>query len=67
MVDFLVSQGAVLTPFETASFGKLDRFTENQAADSRRHTPIVTEEGRPEIQPDCASIAGRLRQELHAV
>jgi ankyrin repeat protein len=33
MVDFLLSQGAVITPFEAAAFGKLDRLQAFAAAD----------------------------------
>src|SRR5580698_4658506 len=33
MVDFLLSQGAAITPFEAAAFGKLDRLQAFAAAD----------------------------------
>jgi ankyrin repeat protein len=122
IVDFLLSQGAVITPFEAAAFGKLDRlqafaaadrsvltreqewgsiahaaciwgridvlewlisqavdlerrsrqgFTpveiaERQAADGRRHTPIVLDERKREIERDCAHIVDLLRGALHA-
>ena len=33
MLDFLLSQGAVITPFEAAAFGKLDRLQAFAAAD----------------------------------
>ena len=33
MVDFLLSQGAVITPFEAAAFGKLDRLQAFASAD----------------------------------
>jgi ankyrin repeat protein len=122
IVDFLLSQGASITPFEAAAFGKLDRlqafaaadrsvltreqewgsiahaaciwgrigilewliseavdlerrsrqgFTpleiaERQAADGRRHTPIVLEERKREIERDCAHIAALLRGAPHA-
>jgi ankyrin repeat protein len=122
IVDFLLSQGAVITPFEAAAFGKLDRLqafaaadrsvltreqewgsvahaaciwgridilewlisegldldrssrqgfmpleiAERQAADGRRHTPIVLDERKREIERDCARIAELLRGALHA-
>ena len=121
MVDFLLAQGAVITPFEAAAFGKLERLqafvaadrsildreeewgtlihtaciwgqsnvlewligegvdlrrrsrqgltpleiAENQARDGRRHTPIVLEERKVEIEHECARIAERLRGLLH--
>jgi ankyrin repeat protein len=122
MVDLLLAQGASITPFEAAAFGKLDRLqafvaadpsvltreqdwgtvvhaaciwgqptivdwlltqranfalrsrqgltpleiADHQAADGRRHTPIVTDERKAELERDCARIAERLRQERHA-
>jgi hypothetical protein len=121
MVDFLLSQGAAITPFEAAAFGKLDRlqafaaadrscltreeawgsiahtaciwgrigilewlmlegvdlrrrsrqgFTpleiaQRQATDGRRHTPIVLEERKAEIERDCARIVELLRGATH--
>jgi len=122
MVDLLLAQGASITPFEAAAFGKLDRLqafvaadpstlvrekdwgsvlhtaciwgqpdivdwlitqganvalrsrqgytpldiAEHQAADGRRHAPIVTGERKAELERDCARIAERLRRERHA-
>jgi ankyrin repeat protein len=121
MLDFLLSQGAVITPFEAAAFGKLDRlqafasadrfcltreeawgsiahtaciwgrigilewlmlegvdlqrrsrqgFTpleiaQRQATDGRRHTPIVLEERKAEIERDCVRIVELLRGATH--
>ncbi len=121
MVDFLLAQGAAITPFEAAAFGKLDRLqafvaadrsilnreeewgtlvhtaciwgqldvlewlisegadlrrrsrqgltpieiAENQARDGRRHTPIVLEERKVELEHECGRIAERLRGLVH--
>jgi ankyrin repeat protein len=122
MVEFLLSQGAVIAPFEAAGFGKLLRlqafaaagravltreeewgtvahaaciwgrveildwlllesvdfdhrsrqgFTplesaERQAANGRRHTPIVLDARKAAIERDCGRIVEGLREALHA-
>jgi ankyrin repeat protein len=122
VLDFLLAQGAAITPWEAAAFGKLDRlqafvaadrsvltreqewgsvahtaciwgridvlgwvvlegadlqrrsgqgFTpmkiaEHQARDGRRHTPIVLDERKGEIERDCGRIVELLRGAPHA-
>jgi ankyrin repeat protein len=123
MLDFLLAQGAAITPFQAAAFGRLDRlqafvaadrsvlareeewgslvhtaclwgridvlewlvqegvdlqsvsrqgFTpleiaQRQAANGRRHTPIVLDERKTVIEEHCARIVQRLREVLNAL
>ena len=65
IVDWLIAQGVNPALRSRQGFTPLD-IADHQAADARRHAPIVTGERKAEIERDCAGIAKRLRQEQHA-
>ena len=56
MLDFLLSQGAVITPFEAAAFGKLDRLQAFAAADRT----VLTREQEWGSVAHAACIWGRI-------
>ena len=64
-LEWLIAEGMDLERQSRQGFTPLE-IAERQARDGRRHTPIVLEERKMELERDCSHIAKRLREALHA-